>query len=218
MISIAAQQSLLLAIAQKLTKPITVYAIGGTAMMFHGLKDTTLDVDLVFENTESRDVFKTALLALGYKKMDSVLVYGKKKNHPEMFTLGKERFDLFVGDVIDFVFSKQMQERAAATHQFEKTLMLKIADPHDIILMKCATDRLKDKDDARKIIESRPITWNILIEEAKNQVILGRETAVFDLGDFLEHLKNQMQVTIPTDVLDTLFKFVEEQAAAKISK
>jgi len=217
-ISIAAQQSLLLAIAQKLTKPITVYAIGGTAMMFHGLKDTTLDVDLVFENTESRDVFKTALLALGYKKMDSVLVYGKKKNHPEMFTLGKERFDLFVGDVIDFVFSKQMQERAAATHQFEKTLMLKIADPHDIILMKCATDRLKDKDDARKIIESRPITWNILIEEAKNQVILGRETAVFDLGDFLEHLKNQMQVTIPTDVLDTLFKFVEEQAAAKISK
>ena len=218
MISIAAQQSLLLAIAQKLTKPITVYAIGGTAMMFHGLKDTTLDVDLVFENTESRDVFKTALLALGYKKMDSVLVYGKKKNHPEMFTLGKERFDLFVGDVIDFVFSKQMQERAAAIHQFEKTVILKIAAPHDIILMKCATDRLKDKDDARKIIESRPITWNSLIEEAKNQVKLGRETAVFDLGGFLEHLKNEMKVTVPQEVLNTLFIFVEEQAEAKIHK
>src|SRR3989344_7646611 len=187
-------------------------------MMFHGLKDTTLDVDLVFENTESRDVFKTALLALGYKKMDSVLVYGKKKNHPEMFTLGKERFDLFVGDVIDFVFSKQMQERAAATHQFEKTLMLKIADPHDIILMKCATDRLKDKDDARKIIESRPITWNILIEEAKNQVSLGREGTLFELGNFLEYLKREMKVTIPTDVLDTLFTFVEKQAEAKIHK
>ncbi|HLC84634.1 MAG TPA: hypothetical protein VJH22_02470 [Candidatus Nanoarchaeia archaeon] len=218
MISITAQQSLLLAIAQKLNKTVTVYAIGGTAMMFHGLKDTTLDVDLVFENTESRDVFKGGLIALGYKKMDSVIVYGKKKNHPEMFTLGKERFDLFVNDVIDFVFSKSMQERATATHQFEKNLILKIADPHDLILMKCATDRLKDKDDARNIIQSRQIRWDILIKEAQNQIILGRETAVFDLGEFLEHLKEEMNIAIPQAVLNTLFEYVERQAEAKIRK
>ncbi|MBS3148842.1 hypothetical protein J4219_08235 [Candidatus Woesearchaeota archaeon] len=59
---------------------------------------------------------------------------------------------------------------------------------------------------------------NILIEEAKNQVKLGRETAVFDLGDFLEHLKNQMNVAVPQDVLNTLFTFVEKQAEAKIHK
>src|SRR3989344_2343867 len=206
MISIAAQQSLLLAIAQKLSKPLTVYAIGGTAMMFHGLKDSTLDVDLVFEDMESRELFKAALDALGYKKMDSVIIYGEKKNHPEMFTLGKERFDLFVNDVIDFVFSKSMQERATATHQFEKNLILKIADPHDLILMKCATDRLKDKDDARNIIQSRQITWSILIEEAKKQIALGRETAVFDLGEFLEHLKNEVNVMVPQAVLNALFE------------
>src|SRR3989338_3148872 len=143
MITVDAQLNLLLAISNKLTKQITVYAIGGTAMMFHGLKDATLDVDLVFENTHSRDAFKTALLALGYNKMDSILVYGKKKNHPEMFTLGKERFDLFVHDVIDFVFSNAMRERAASIHKFNTNLILKIADPHDLILMKCATDRLK---------------------------------------------------------------------------
>ena len=94
--------------------------------------------------------------------MDSFLVYGKKKNHLEMFTLGNERFDLFVDDVIDFVFSSKMQERAEALYQFGDNLSLRIADYHDIVLMKCATDRLKDKDDGRKIIESHTMNWAIL--------------------------------------------------------
>lgn len=216
MITIEAQQRLLLAIAQKLSKHVTVYAIGGTAMMFQGIKDATLDVDIVFENMKDREIFKKALIALGYKGMDAFRVYGGKKDQPEMFTLGNERFDLFVVDVIDFVFSKTMQERASATHQFGDTLSLRIADSHDIILMKCATDRLKDKDDARKIIESRSINWQILIDEAKNQVKLGRERALFDLGDFLEQLKRDMGVTVPVQILDTLFNLVKEQADAKM--
>lgn len=218
MISIEAQQKLLLAIAQNLPRPITVYAIGGTAMMFHGIKDATLDIDVVFENFSDRDAFKKAITALGYKKMDSVRVYGGRKDPPEMFTLGDERFDLFVVDVIDFVFSKEMQNRANATHQYGNNLSLKIADPHDIILMKCATDRIKDKDDARKIIESQPINWKILVSEAQNQVDLGRERALFDLGDFLEHLKREMHVAVPQAVLDTLFRLVQKQAAQKIKK
>jgi len=215
-ISVEAQQGLLLAIAKKLPRAVTVYAIGGTAMMFLGIKDTTLDIDIVFENADDREVFKKALVALGYQKMDAVRIYGGRKDPPEMFTLGDERFDLFVVDVIDFAFSKAMQGRAAATHQFGDTLVLKVADPHDIILMKCATDRLKDKDDARKIIESRAINWQVLVDEAKNQVALGRERALFDLGDFLEQLKRDMGVAVPQQVLDELFRLVQKQAGAKI--
>ena len=55
--------------------------------------------------------------------------------------------------------------------------------------MKCATDRIKDKDDARKIINSTKIEWDIIIEEAKNQTTLGKERAVFDLTGFLEDLR-----------------------------
>jgi hypothetical protein len=211
MISVEAQQKLLLTIAQKLAKPLTVYAIGGTAMMFHGIKDATLDIDLVFETAEDREAFKKVITAIGYKHMNAIQVYGGKKDPPQMFTLGNERFDLFVNDVIDFTFSKAMQKRAQTTHQFGDNLLLKIADPHDLILMKCATDRLKDKDDGRKIIESKPIQWNILIEEAKNQVTLGRDRALFDLGDFLEHLKREMNVPVPQNILDTLFTLVQEQ-------
>jgi len=141
MISIEEQQKLLLNAARKLKKKITAYAIGGTAMMVLGFKDFTLDIDLVFKNKKDKDTFKEAIKSIGYQDINPIQVYGKKKNQPEMLTLGDERFDLFVVRVIYFIFSDSMQKRAKQIHQFDKNLILKIADPHDIILMKCAIQK-----------------------------------------------------------------------------
>jgi len=218
MITIDQQQKLLLNVTRRLARKITVYAIGGTAMMFLGFKDATLDIDLVFENEKDRDVFKEAVKSLGYLEMDAIKVYGTKRNTPEMFRLNDERFDLFVVEVIDFIFSDNMRKRAEQIHQYEENLILKIANPHDIILMKCATDRLKDKDDARKIINSTKINWDIIIEEAKNQIELGKERAVFDLTGFLEDLRKMMDVNIPADIMEKLFKLVERQVKEKKKK
>ena len=218
MISIESQQKLLLNISRRLKKPVTAYAIGGTAMMFLGFKDSTLDIDLVFEKKQDREIFEQAVKEIGYIKMNSVIVYGIKQNQPEMFTLGDERLDLFVIQIIDFDFSKSMMQRAEQTHQFYNNLILKIANPHDLILMKCATDRKKDIDDARKIIDSTKIDWNILIKEAKIQIKLGRDTAAFVLGEFLEKLKYKMKVNIPKEVLDKLYEIVKEQAKEKQKK
>src|SRR3989339_578064 len=218
MITIDQQQKLLLNVARRITKKITVYAIGGTAMMFLGFKDATLDIDLVFENEKDCAVFKDAVKSLGYLEMDAIKVYGAKRNTPEMFKLDDERFDLFVVEVIDFIFSENMRKRAEQIHQFEDNLILKIANSHDIILMKCATDRIRDKDDARKIINSTKINWDIIIDEAKKQIELGKDRAAFDLGCFLEDLKTKMNLNISQEVLDKLFEIVEKQAKDKISK
>jgi len=218
MITIDQQQKILLNVARRLTKKITVYAIGGTAMMFLGFKDTTLDIDLVFESEKDRAIFKEAVKSLGYLEMDAINVYGAKRNTPEMFKLEDERFDLFVVEVVDFIFSDNMRKRAEQIHQFEDNLILKIANPHDIILMKCATDRIKDKDDARKIINSKKINWDIIIDETKKQIELGKDRAAFELGYFLENLKIKMNLNIPQEVLDKLFEIVEKQAKDKIAK
>lgn len=218
MITTDLQQKLLLNVARRLTKKITVYAIGGTAMMFLGFKDATLDIDLVFENEKDRAVFKESIQSLGYLEMDAVKVYGVKRNTPEMFKLNDERFDLFVREIVDFIFSREMRKRAEQTHQFGEMLILKIANPHDIILMKCATDRLKDKDDARKIINSTKINWNIIIEEAKNQTKLGKERALFDLTSFLEDLRKMMGVNIPPEIMEKLFELVDIQVKEKKRK
>lgn len=215
MISIEKQQGLLLAISNRLKKPIRVYAIGGTAMMFLGFKDATLDIDLVFENKEDRGVFEEAIKSLGYKGMDTIIVYGGKANSPEMFSLGDERFDLFVKDVIDFTFSEEMQKRAAQTHQFGGNLILKVANPNDIILMKCATDRLKDLDDANSIISSFKVDWDLIYKEAINQKKLGKERAIFDLGYFLERLETKFKMDIPKKVKDDLWNALESEAKSK---
>ena len=218
MINIDQQQKLLLNVARRLTRKITVYAIGGTAMMFLGFKDATLDIDLIFETEKDRAVFKEAAKSLGYLEMDAIKIYGVKRNTPEMLRLNDECFDLFVAEVIDFIFSDNMRKRAEQVHQFEENLILKIANPHDIILMKCATDRIKDKDDARRIINSTKISWDIIVDEAKRQIELGKERAAFDLGCFLEYLKSKINLGIPQETLDKLFEIVEKQAKEKKSK
>ena len=215
MISIEEQQNLLLAISNNLKGQIVAYAVGGTAMMFLGLKDATLDIDLVFKNERDKNDFIRAAKSLGYKEMDPIKVYGAKENHPDMLTLGNERFDLFVVNVIDFVFSENMQMRSEQAQQFGNNLILKIASYNDIILMKCATDRLKDKDDVRKILENKKIDWKIIVGEAKNQIKLGKEKAVFDLGFFLEDLKKTVKDKIPQQILDELFEFLKKQAEEK---
>ncbi len=215
MINIEQQQQLLLNVSRRLKRKTTAYAIGGTAMMFLGIKETTLDIDLVFENQKDRNAFKEAAKSLGYSEMDAIKVYNSKINRPEMLKLNDERFDLFVVKVIDFIFSENMQKRAEQIHQFGDNLIIKIADPHDIILMKCATDRIKDKDDAIKIINSTKINWDIIIEEAKKQIELGEERAVFDLTAFFEDLRKTNKVNIPSNIMEKLFELVEKQIKEK---
>jgi hypothetical protein len=218
MISIEKQQGLLLAISKKLKKPITIYAVGGTAMMFLGFKDATLDIDLVFENKDDKEVFKEAILSLGYKALDSRIIYGGKANRPEMFSLGDERFDLFVNEVIDFIFSEEMQKRVKQTHQFEGNLILKVANPNDIILMKCATDRLKDLDDANNIIRNFTVDWDLIYKEAQNQKGLGKERAIFELGYFFEKLEKKFKMQVPKKIKKELWNALEEEAESKKKK
>lgn len=206
MITAKDQETLFVNISRNLGKKVVCFAIGGTAMIFYGFKDITLDIDLVFLTEEDQQEFIRAANSLGYKPMGSVVVYGVKNNRPIMLTMGKERFDLFLRKVISFTLTEDIQGRAKYTHEFGENLVLKVIDCHDIILMKCATDRIKDREDAKKIIESRNIDWNILINEAEKQVIFGdKKAAVFELGSFLEELRDQMKIEVPNWVFEKLY-------------
>lgn len=214
MISVEKQQNMFLDIARNLKKEIEVYAIGGTAMMLLGLKDSTADIDLVFTKNEEREIFIEAAKKVGWLYYDSAIIYGERKNKPIMLKFGDARLDLFVNEVIDFSFSKTMQSRAKVIRQFDKNLILKIADVHDIILMKCATDRIKDIDDVRAIIENKKIDFDILINEAEIQLSFGKERAILELGTFLEKLQ-KIGIKIPKEILDKLWDLLEKQIKSK---
>ena len=220
MINVKEQQDLLLDISRELKKKMIIYAVGGTAMMFHGLKDATKDIDLVFISEEERREFKRAAMELGYNLFSSISVYGTKPNQPIMLARGKEReerFDLFVKEVIHFIFSEEMIKRANATYEFDVNLTVKIANPHDLILMKCATDRIKDKEDVIDIINKTKIDWEIIINEALNQIKLGKERAVFYLGTFIDDLV-KLKVNIPVEVQKKIWHLLEKQIKEKNKK
>ena len=106
MINILEQEKLFNEIGKILDKKIECFAIGGTAMMFLGLKDLTKDIDLVFLTKEDRELWKKAALSLGYKEMESRIIYGRRNNVPDMVYLGDWRIDLFLTEVISFSFSE----------------------------------------------------------------------------------------------------------------
>ncbi|MBN1544363.1 hypothetical protein JW898_02770 [Candidatus Woesearchaeota archaeon] len=214
MISIEEQHELLTAIAGRLKNRVTAYAIGGTAMMFLGFKEATADIDLVFTQEKERKEFIRAIEELGFDTIDTTILYRKKEDVPIMYRLKETRLDLFLNKVISFIFSKGMQERHIQIHEYGDKMNLLIAHPQDVIIMKCATDREKDIDDARTIIRSIDINWDTLTEEANAQVKLVKEDTLLELGYFLEKL--QMTGTdVPDEVLDNIYELLGRQIDTK---
>ncbi len=214
MIDIVEQQNLFMRIAKKLPRKIEAYAIGGTAMMFLGLKENTLDVDLIFSSAEDRKVFKETAKSLDFKESSAKIVYGKRDNAPEMVVLSDVRLDLFLFKVITSNFSAGMQERAKQIHEFGN-LIIRIADPSDILIMKSATSREKDLDDIVSIANKSRINWDIIVEESKEQVKLGNETAIMALGEKLEKLANRKLIAVPKDISDKIWKLFNKQVRNK---
>lgn len=103
--------------------PITLIAVGGTAMTLLGLKDTTKDVDFCTGTKKDYDIIKAII-----EKSDSRI-----------------RVDLFREG---YIFSVQLPENYARLARPVKTsfgnVKLKTLHPMDLIISK--TDRLNERD------------------------------------------------------------------------
>ena len=95
MIDIKSQEEMFIAIGREISRKVSAYAIGGNAMMLKGIKNSTLDVDLVFDKYKDREEFMQALKKLGAKGSDVTIVYGLKENSPLMLEFNNCRFSLW---------------------------------------------------------------------------------------------------------------------------
>lgn len=165
------------------------FVIGGSAMLFHGLKNATKDVDLVFLSRSEREKIINILEESGF--------YKRHFPDKDIFLMerGSARLDLFLEKVISFSVSPGIIERVKQIHEFGN-FIAKVVSLEDIILLKCATDREGDRLDAREIIQKFDIKWDIIKQEIlwqnKNS---GKGLSLF-LYDFLVDLK-EMGIKIP---------------------
>ena len=115
-------------------------------------------------------------------------------------------------------FSEGMQKRATQIHEFATNLIIKVAAPSDILIMKSVTSREKDLEDIIAIANKSQIDWNIVVEESKEQVRLGNETAIMNLGEKIEKLTNRKAIIVPKEISNKIWKLFTKQVKDKAKK
>lgn len=212
MIDYQAQSKLLELIGKTLKRTISVYVIGGSAMMYYQAKQNTKDIDVVTTTEEDFREIIDALQHIGFSERIPFLHTKYKEiqtDKPKMLQLKDERIDIFLNKIICFTLSESMKARITQRHEY-RNLICNIVSPEDIILLKSATERAGDRQDAKGLIENYNIKWDVIIAEAEHQTELGQDLFVVFLYDFLEELKEDLKADVPLGVLRKIRKIAEK--------
>ncbi|MFO8016214.1 MAG: DUF6036 family nucleotidyltransferase [Candidatus Woesearchaeota archaeon] len=122
------------ALDRKLKAGVTMTAVGGTAMVLMGLKESTIDVDFCIDNEESHNIIKKTAIKSPF------------------------RVDLFHSG---YIFTLQLPEdyvrRARPYKTGLKNIKLKVLSPIDIIITKGARLNQRDIEDIRALVARKKI-------------------------------------------------------------
>lgn len=217
MIEIKKQEELFITIGRKLKRRIMCYVIGGSALMYYGIKQTTKDIDIVLLNENDRNDIVDVLYDLGYAERSTRILYRDKKNVPLLLQLGESRIDLFSQKIITFQFSKDMVDRVTKVFEYGN-LIVKIVSLEDVILLKCATERAGDRSDVKAILEKTEVNWDYIIDESIKQTRVVKEIIPVYLYDFLLELKEDLKADIPKHVLIEVRKIAEKEMIKILKK
>ncbi len=217
MIDLKKQNEIFELIGKKLKKKIECYVIGGSAMLYYGMKSETKDVDLVFEHENDREEIISTLENLGYNKRESKILYFNKKNTPVLLEREDARFDLFLNKIISTVLSDSMKKRVELIYEYGNFIVKSLA-AEDLIITKCATERAGDRKDVHEIIKATKVDWEIIIKESVYQASVTPYIFPVFLFDFLYELKEDLKADIPNDVINKIRKIAEEEMVKAVKK
>ena len=224
MIAFKGQEDLFKLIGSELKERTECIVIGGSAMMYYNAKEGTKDIDLVFMEKKAFDDVKNALKNLEFIERKSVIkifkhyeLLKKEKRKPVFMGGRNTRIDLFLKEVICFEISETILNRITEMHEYNN-LIVKIIAPEDIILLKCATEREKDRIDAFELIKKFNIKWDTVIKESINQTKEGKAIYPVFLYDFLLELKEDLKADIPGYVIREIMKIGEKEMIKRLKK
>lgn len=206
-VSVKEQENIFKLIGNSLKEKTECYAVGGTAMMFLGLKEVTKDIDLLFKKKEDYEKIKKVLLKLGAKETETLII--NKEKVSAILSLGNVRFDLFLEHLIHFELTDSIIARVKEVHEFNN-LIIKIISPDDIILFKSMADRQSDRIDVNEIIRRINVDWKAILEEAELQTKNSEFFFSAFLYSFLASVKEDFKAEIPKEFMNELKKKDEE--------
>jgi hypothetical protein len=195
-------------ISRSLDAPIEVFLIGGLAMIIHGTKVATKDVDVVLSSHEMTKRFVSALRGLGFAEWR-----GPDPEYQALeasYILERDdgmRFDVFTGRVCRVVALTDGMMGRAVEHPLPGLLRLRVLMPEDLFILKSVTSREDDVDDMVALARMG-LDWGMIAAEVRAQPDNWRWLAPF--YDRLEGLEQERGVVSP---LTAAFKDEAEMAA-----
>ena len=174
-------------IGSRIKKSLSIYLIGGCAMSFRNLKETTKDVDIVFKRKYDYELFCDALFGAQYHQPYAIKSEHEKLEATKMFE-NKDGFhlDLFVKKVIGKLeLSVSMIERAELFKSYDN-LSVFLLSKEDVFLFKglASEGRKRDMPDMQVLYPN--LNWNVIenelaLQSLSNELVeLG--TGVCDVG------------------------------------
>ncbi len=160
-------ESLLEHVGEKIEKPMKIYMIGGCALSFKGLKETTKDIDIIVTSKADFGIFDKSMKENGFQSMSgresefyltALAVYKKEES----------RIDVFLKQVGKMLFlTKSMILRAEKYMKYDKLDVYLISN-EDIFLFKTMTSREGDIYDCDRIMRGN-VDYDVIYEEIVEQ-------------------------------------------------
>jgi|AntDeeMinimDraft_6_1070357.scaffolds.fasta_scaffold01815_3 hypothetical protein len=185
-------------VGRQLETELTVYLIGGGAMSFRGLKETTKDIDLIVSDGDDLRVLQAVLLGNGY---DIV-----KEPGEEYDDLGAQRIlenddgcriDIFNQQVIDKLVLSDGMRRRSESYLDAGGLSVALVSAEDIFLFKSVAGRTDDIEDMFSLVQTE-LDFDVIEDELEQQIdLLGQELFVTHANEALLELEEQHNISTP---------------------
>ena len=202
-------------VGRQLETELTVYLIGGGAMSFRGLKETTKDIDLIVTGGDDLRVLQAVLLNNGYEIV--------KEPGEEYDDLGAQRIlenddacriDIFNQQVIDkLVLSEGMRQRSEA-YLNAGGLSVALVSAEDIFLFKSVAGRTDDIEDMFALVQTE-LDFDVIEDELEQQIdLLGQELFVTHANEALLELEEQHNISTPlaervSEITERVYREIE---------
>lgn len=190
----------------KLKNKVSIYIIGGAALLFRVLKGSTKDIDIIVKSSEEKMHFENALKNIGFSGNKLTNEY---KNLEITYILKRDdfRIDLFMKKVCSTLsISKGIEERAENVFS-GKNLNVFVCSNEDILLFKAIARREADIEDCIALAKQSP-DWNIIIKEINHQIKKGKEIWITYLAEGLEKIEEKgVNVPIMDEIMSAYEKY-----------
>ena len=177
-------------------QPLSVYLIGGSAMLKAGSKTATKDIDLVLREKKELDSIVLALGEIGFIQIETQSQEELKRTAMHFQNSQGLKFDIFMKNIAGKLeFTESMRQRAISMARLRHLKINRLSN-EDLFLLKSVSGRDVDLDDMSKLFQSG-LDWEVIISELTLQAeVTGRVWTVIFL-DSMYDLEKEYDLHCP---------------------